>query len=88
MADDILINKADGENRPRAEQARLEQQASLSFLQPATPGWKTEAALCSARTGDGIPESGSALNNFSANWSQRASSPNAVNNKPWIGSPI
>jgi len=55
MADDILINKADGENRPQAEQARLEQQASLSCLQPATPGWKTEAALCSARTGEGIP---------------------------------
>ncbi len=56
MADDILVNKADGENRRRAEQARLEQQASLSFLQPATPGWKTEAALCSARTGEGVPQ--------------------------------
>ncbi|MGA2174829.1 MAG: methylmalonyl Co-A mutase-associated GTPase MeaB [Verrucomicrobiota bacterium] len=55
MADDILINKADGENRQRAEQARLEQQAALSYLQPATPGWKAEAALCSARTGEGIP---------------------------------
>jgi LAO/AO transport system kinase len=56
MADDILVNKADGENRQRAEQARLEQQASLSFLQPATPGWKAEAALCSARTGEGVPQ--------------------------------
>lgn len=56
MADDILINKADGENRPRAEQARLEQQAALACLQPATPGWKTEAALCSARTGEGVPQ--------------------------------
>ena len=56
MADDILINKADGENRQRAEQARLEQQAALACLQPATPGWKTEAALCSARTGEGVPQ--------------------------------
>src|ERR1039458_3329806 len=32
MADDILVNKADGDNRQRAEQARLEQQSSLSFL--------------------------------------------------------
>jgi len=56
MADDILVNKAEGENRPRAEQARLEQQAALSCLQPATPGWKTEAALCSARTGEGVPQ--------------------------------
>jgi LAO/AO transport system kinase len=56
MADDILINKAEGENRQRAEQARLEQQSSLPCLQPATPGWKTEAALCSARTGEGVPQ--------------------------------
>jgi LAO/AO transport system kinase len=56
MADDIIVNKADGENRQRAEQSRLEQQASLSFLQPATPGWKTEASLCSARTGEGVPQ--------------------------------
>ncbi|MGP8201433.1 MAG: methylmalonyl Co-A mutase-associated GTPase MeaB [Limisphaerales bacterium] len=56
MADDILVNKADGDNRQRAEQARLEQHASLSFLQPATPGWKAEAGLCSARTSEGIPQ--------------------------------
>jgi LAO/AO transport system kinase len=55
MADDILINKADGENRLRAEQARLDQQAALSCLQPATPVWKPEVALCSARTGEGVP---------------------------------
>jgi len=56
MADDILVNKSEGDNRPRAEQARLEQHTSLAFMQPATPGWKTQAALCSARTGEGIPE--------------------------------
>jgi len=56
MADDILVTKADGENRQRAEQARLDQQASLACLQPATPAWKTEAALCSSRTGEGVPE--------------------------------
>ena len=56
MADDILINKSDGENRQRAEQARLEQQSSLCCLQPATPGWKTQAALCSARMGEGVPQ--------------------------------
>lgn len=55
MADDILINKADGDNRQRAEQARLEQQGALTYLPSATPGWKTEASLCSAQTGEGIP---------------------------------
>jgi LAO/AO transport system kinase len=56
MADDILINKADGENRPRAAQSLLEQRGALSLLQPATPGWKPEVALCSALTGEGIPQ--------------------------------
>jgi LAO/AO transport system kinase len=56
MADGIAVNKADGENRARAEVARREQQASLSCMQLATAGWKTEAALCSAQTGEGIPE--------------------------------
>ncbi len=56
MADDIVVNKADGENRLRAEQSRLEEQAALGCMQPATPGWKTEANLCSARSGEGIPE--------------------------------
>jgi LAO/AO transport system kinase len=56
MADDVVINKADGENRLAAEQARAEQQASLACLQPATPGWQAQAALCSARTGEGIAQ--------------------------------
>jgi LAO/AO transport system kinase len=41
MADALLINKADGDNRTRAEQARVEQDAALHYLRPATPGWKT-----------------------------------------------
>jgi LAO/AO transport system kinase len=64
MADDVLINKADGENRPRAEQARLDQQASLCCLQPATPTWRAEVALCSARTGEGIPHVWERLEQF------------------------
>ncbi len=56
MADLVLINKADGDNRLRAEQAKADQDAALHYLQPATPEWKTEAALCSGLTGMGIPE--------------------------------
>jgi LAO/AO transport system kinase len=52
----VLINKADGENRLRADQSRLEQDAALHCLQPATPGWKTEVGLCSGLTGEGIPQ--------------------------------
>ena len=56
MADLVLINKADGDNRMRAEHARADQDAALHYLQPATPGWKTQVALCSGLTGEGITE--------------------------------
>ena len=64
MADDILVTKADGENHLRAEQARLEQHMALACLQPATPGWKTQAAICSARTGEGIPQAWQRIEQF------------------------
>jgi LAO/AO transport system kinase len=56
MADALFINKADGENQGRAEQARVEQAAALHYLQSPTPGWKPEAGLCSGLTGEGVPE--------------------------------
>lgn len=56
MADAVLINKADGENRQRAMQALAEQDAALHYLQPATPGWTTRAALASGLTGEGLSE--------------------------------
>ncbi|MGA2749933.1 MAG: methylmalonyl Co-A mutase-associated GTPase MeaB [Verrucomicrobiota bacterium] len=56
IADAVLINKADGDNRSAAQQARLEQESALRCLLPATSGWKTEAGLCSARTGEGVAE--------------------------------
>ncbi len=54
LADMILINKADGENRLRAELARMEQESALHYTQPPTSAWQTEVGLCSARTGEGI----------------------------------
>lgn len=56
MADAVMINKADGDNRQRAEMARSDQNSALHYLQPATPGWKTETGLCAGLTGEGIPE--------------------------------
>ena len=56
MADHVLINKADGDNRLRAEQARADQDAALHYIQHATPQWKTEVALCAGLTGMGVPE--------------------------------
>jgi LAO/AO transport system kinase len=56
LADAVAINKADGDNRIKALAAQAELQRILHYLQPATPGWMTEAHACSARTGDGVPE--------------------------------
>jgi len=56
MADLVAINKADGENRLRAELARQDQAAALHYLQPATQDWSTEVLLCAGLTGEGIPE--------------------------------
>ncbi len=64
IADAVLINKADGESRPAAERALAEQAAALRCLLPATPGWTTQAALCSARTGEGIPEAWKTVESF------------------------
>jgi LAO/AO transport system kinase len=66
MADAVLINKADGDNRQRAEQTRADQDAALHYAQPATPGWKTEVSLCSAQTGEGVPEAWELIEKFYA----------------------
>lgn len=56
LADAIIVNKADGDNLPRSKAARAEFARIVHYLQPATPGWRPEALMCSAMTGDGIPE--------------------------------
>jgi LAO/AO transport system kinase len=56
LADSIVINKADGDNRPRAIAAQAEMRRVLHYLQRTAQGWETPALLASALTGDGIPE--------------------------------
>lgn len=56
IADALLINKADGENKQRALVARGEYNRVLHYLQPATAGWQTKAYMCSALTGEGIED--------------------------------
>ncbi len=54
LADAIAINKADGDNRIRAEAARAEYNRALHYLTPPTEGWRARAYTCSAHTGEGI----------------------------------
>lgn len=60
----ILVNKADGDNKLRAEAARADYERIIHFLQPSTEGWTTRALACSAYTGDGVPEIWRAIEEF------------------------
>lgn len=64
IADALLINKADGENKQRAMVAKAEYNRVLHYLQPATAGWQTQAYTCSALTGEGIAEIWGVVENF------------------------
>ena len=66
LADMVLVNKADGDNLQRARLAKAEYNRVLSFLAPATEGWKTKARLASALTGEGIAEAWAQVERFSA----------------------
>lgn len=54
MADMLVINKADGNNRQRAEITQHAYSDALHYLQPATDGWTTGTFLCSAINDEGI----------------------------------
>lgn len=54
LADAIVVNKADGDNRMRAKRARAEFARILQVLHPFTPGWQPQALTCSALEGEGM----------------------------------
>ncbi|WP_019154431.1 methylmalonyl Co-A mutase-associated GTPase MeaB [Robertmurraya massiliosenegalensis] len=54
LADGVFVNKADGQNKKRAEKTMKEYNQILHFLQPATKGWTTKAYTCSALKNEGI----------------------------------
>ncbi len=56
IADAILINKAEGDNRPRAELARQQYVNALHLLKPKSYNWQVPALLCSALHNQGIDE--------------------------------
>jgi len=56
LADAILVNKADGDNRRNALVAQADYNQVLHYLRPGTEGWTTRAYTCSALTGEGIAD--------------------------------
>lgn len=56
LADAMAVNKADGDNGPRATQAVRDVQAALHYLRPRDEDWTPEALAISALEGRGLPE--------------------------------
>jgi len=54
LADMIAINKADGDNRARAQAAAAEYRAALHILGARSPHWSPPVVTYSALTGEGI----------------------------------
>lgn len=55
MTDLMAINKADGDNKTRAERARVEYASALHLFPPTPEGWTPPVLTCSALTGEGLP---------------------------------
>lgn len=56
MADLIAINKADGDNLPKAKIAQIEYRNALHLFPAPESGWITEALLCSSIKNTGIED--------------------------------
>jgi LAO/AO transport system kinase len=54
MVDGMAINKADGDNRAKAERARNEYASALHMFPPSGDGWTPQVVCCSALQGTGI----------------------------------
>ncbi|PLX76989.1 MAG: methylmalonyl Co-A mutase-associated GTPase MeaB [Desulfuromonas sp.] len=54
IADTIIINKAEGDNRPRADLARQQYENALHMMAPKSGNWIVPVLLCSALNHQGI----------------------------------
>jgi LAO/AO transport system kinase len=64
IADAILINKAEGDNRPKAELARGQYLNALHMVKPKSSHWQVPTLLCSALHNEGIGEVWQMISNF------------------------
>ena len=56
LADALVVNKADGEQKALAERTRAEHTRALELLRPLSPAWRPRVLAASARTGEGIAD--------------------------------
>jgi LAO/AO transport system kinase len=55
MLDGMAINKADGDNKVKAERARIEYANALHLFSASADGWTPSVVTCSSRNGEGVP---------------------------------
>jgi LAO/AO transport system kinase len=55
LADALVVNKADGEQKALAERTRGEHARALELLRPLSAAWRPCVLTASARSGEGIP---------------------------------
>jgi LAO/AO transport system kinase len=56
MLDGMAINKADGDNKRKAERARIEYAGALHLFPASPDGWTPRVLTCSSIAGNGIAE--------------------------------
>ena len=56
LADMVAVNKADGDNRTRAELAAADYRSALHLMSPATPTWTPPVLTCSGLRDEGLDE--------------------------------
>jgi LAO/AO transport system kinase len=54
LADGLVVNKADGDNRAAAERTLAEHSRALGLLRPPSSSWRPRILAASAATGEGI----------------------------------
>lgn len=64
MADAIVINKADGDNIKKANQAKLEFNRALHLFPPKKSDWQPKVTTCSSITKEGIAEVWNAISEY------------------------
>jgi LAO/AO transport system kinase len=64
LADVLIVNKADGDNRLRAERLASDLRRALHYLPQATPGWNTSVHPVSSLSGDGMNELWATITRF------------------------
>jgi LAO/AO transport system kinase len=56
MLDGMAINKADGDNKKKAERARIEYASALHLFPASTDGWTPAVVTCSSLNREGVAE--------------------------------